>query len=122
MRTLKIMKNKIINIHLIIGFGLLLLVPIAQRIHHDFGDISKALAVGYWGLVALVFFVFLIKDSLVEYGLKECFFNLWLYLSVLSGVVGLYGIIMAGLDDVPWAMWLVVYGGLVGFIFRRKLK
>jgi hypothetical protein len=116
------MKNKIHSIHFIVGFGLLFLVPIAQRIDYHFGEISKFLAIGYWGLVALGFFIILIKDSLAEYGLKRCLFNLWLFLSLLSGGVGLYTIIMEGLDDAPWAIWFVIYGSLVGYIYRSKLK
>ena len=116
------MKNKINNIHLIIGFGLLFLVPIAQRIDYDFGEISKYLAVGYWGIVTFGFFIILIKDLLAEHGVKRCLFNLWLFLSLLSGVVGLYVIIMVGLDDAPWAIAFVIYGSLVGYIYRSKLK
>ncbi len=116
------MKNKINNIHLIIGFGLLFLVPVAQRIDYDLGEISKFLAVGYWGIVALGFFIILIKDSFAECGIKRCLFNLWLFLSLLSGAVGLYAIIMVGLDDAPWAIGFVLYGSLVGYIYRNKLK
>ena len=116
------MKNKIHNIHLILGFGLLFLVPIAKRIDYDFGEISKFLAIGYWGLITLGFFIILMKDSLSEYGLKRCLFNLWLFLSLLSGGVGLYVIIMDGLDDAPWAILFVIYGSLVGYIYRSKLK
>ena len=116
------MKKKIKDIHLIIGFGLLFLVPIAQRIDDDFGEISKYLAIGYWGIVALEFFIILTKNSLAEFGFKKCLFNLWLLLSILLGCVGLYAIIMNGLDDAPWAVWLVMYGTLVCYVNRSNLK
>lgn len=116
------MKKNIEGIHLIIGFGLIFLVPIAQRIDNNLWNISKFLTVGYWGIVTLGFLIIMIKKLLKEYGFKKCLFNLWLLLSMLAGVVGLYGIVMNGLDDAPWAGWLVIYAALIGYINRSKLK
>jgi len=102
------MKKSINDIHLIIGFVLIFLVPIAQRIDDDFLAISKILAIGYWGLVTLIFFFNIIKESLRDYGAKKCLFSVWLFVSILFGAVGLYSIVMHGQDG-WWFMqlWLV---------------
>ena len=116
------MKKNIKHIHFIIGFGLLFLVPITQRFDNDICLILKYLAIGYWGIVSFVFFIALVRDSIKEYGFKKCIFNLWLFLSIFAGIVGLCGIIMYGLDDAPWAGMLVIYAALIGYFNRSKLK
>jgi len=116
------MKNKYESIHLIIGFGVLFLVPIAQKVDSDFFEISKYLAIGYWGIVGFYFLFTQAKDYIAEEGAKKLIFNLWLYSSLLIGGAGLYITIRYGLDDAPFAIYLVIYGAVIGYIFRAKLK
>jgi len=112
---------KLETIHLIIGFGLLFLMPIAAKIDDNFYELSKYAVVGYWGIVALIFLISLIIDLIKEYGLRRCIYKSWVYVSVLSGVFGLYGIIAYGLDDMPWAILLVIYAAAIGYMNRSEL-
>jgi hypothetical protein len=115
------MNKKIENIHLIIGFSLLFLVPITARIDEELCQVVKYLALGYWGLISILFFIKLLDYCIKTSGLRNFLFNLWLFLSIIVGIAGVSGIIFYGLDDVPWAILLVIYALIIGYIHRNKL-
>lgn len=117
------MNKKIEIFHATILLSLLILIPITERIDHDIHSIVGYLFLGYGVVVTIFIFVkFVFMDSIKERGFKNTLFTLWLYLSIIIGLVGGYAVIMYGIDDAPWAILPVIYGLVVGYINRRELN
>lgn len=113
------MDKNILFFYLVVGFGLLFLAPAAESI--GLGPIATFLVIGYWGGMGLCFLLFILKNIFAEYEVGTLLYNLWLFLSLMSVAVGILAIVDDGADKARWGIWLILYGGAVGYLNRREL-
>jgi hypothetical protein len=113
-------KNNLI-FYLVVGFGIFFLVPVAESVGENLGRIATILVIGYWGTMALSFFLFLLKNLFADYQVNTLLYNLWLFLSLISVAIGILAIVDDGIHGARWAICLIVYGGTVGYLKRKEL-
>ncbi len=116
------MKTKIETLHLIIGFGLILCVPIAEMIGNDVSKLIKITALVYWVLVAITLLTIGIINIIKEKKIKLFIFKSWLFLSMLAGLFGVYTIIMYGVINNLWTFLLFIYSGIIWSLFKKEIK
>lgn len=107
--------------YLMVGFGLLFLVPAAETVGDNLGKISTFLVIGYWGWMGLCFLLFLLKNLFLEYRIGRLLYNLWLFTSLMCVAVGILAIVDDGIGKSRWAICLIAYGGAVGYLNRKEL-
>lgn len=106
---------------LVVGFGLLFMVPVAESVGENLGRIASFLVIGYWGTIGLSFFIFLLKNLFADYKVNTLLYNLWLFLSLMCVAIGILAIVDEGVDKARWAIFLILYGGTVGYLNRKEL-
>jgi hypothetical protein len=109
------------TLYLILGLGLLFLIPTAESVSQNLGIIATVLVVGYWAMLGFLFIILLLKKFFAEFDLRSMLYNLWLFLSLMCVAVGTLAILDDGTDKAQWAVWLIFYGGTVGFLKRKEL-
>jgi hypothetical protein len=115
------MDKPIPALYLVLGFGLLFLIPVAESITENLGQIATFLVVGYWLMLAFFFLTILIKNFFSQFSIRNLLYNLWLFASLMCVAVGILAIIDDGADKARWAVWLILYGGTVGYFNRAEL-
>jgi len=113
-------KNNLL-FYLVVGFGLLFLIPVAESVGENLGRIATILVIGYWGTMGLSFFLFILKNLFAEYKVNTLLYNLWLFLSLISVAIGILAIVDDGINGARWAIFLIIYGGTVGYLKRKEL-
>ena len=113
-------KNNLL-FYLVVGFGILFLIPVADSVGENLGRIATILVIGYWGTMGLSFFLFILKNLFAEYKVNTLLYNLWLFLSLISVAIGILAIVDDGINEARWAVCLIVYGGTVGYLKRKEL-
>lgn len=105
---------------LIIGFGLLFLLPSAQALEPGLSIIAHLLVVGYWGTLGCFFAVFVFNNLFSHFSFSHMVYNIWFFCSFICIAVGLLALI----DDWPhkrgWAVWVIIYGGIVCYCKREE--
>lgn len=107
--------------YLVIGFGLLFVIPAVESVNSNLGPIVTFLVIGYWCWMGLGFLIFLLKNLFAEYELSTLLYNLWLFLSLMCVAVGILALVADGPDKANWAIWMIFYGTTVGYINRKEL-
>ena len=107
--------------YLAIGFGLLFLLPLADTLDKNLQIVAAVLVAGYWGLLGLFFLILLFKSFFAEYVLGALLYNIWLFVSLMCVAVGVLALLDSGVENAAWAIWLVLYGTLVGILKRNEL-
>ncbi len=107
--------------YVVIGIGLLFLMPAVESVDRSLGRIASFLVIGYWGGMGLCFFLFLLRKLIAEYKVGFMLYNLWLFLSLMCVAVGILAIVDDGMDQARWAVVLIFYGSIVGFYNRKEL-
>ena len=115
------MDKQIPALYLILGLGLLFLIPTAESVSQNLGIIATILVVGYWTMLGLLFMIFLFKRFFSEFDFRSMLYNIWLFLSLMCVAVGILAIVDDGADKARWAVWLIFYGSTVGFLNRKEL-
>lgn len=115
------MDRRIPALYLIIGLGLFFLLPAAESVDHSLGRIATFLVIGYWAMLGLLFLSLVLKNFFAAFGIRSLLYNLWLFLSLMCVAVGILAIVDEGVDQARWAVWLILYGGTVGYFNRKEL-
>ncbi len=113
-------KNNLL-FYLAVGFGLLFLLPAADSVGENIGQIATILVIGYWGGMGLCFLLFLLKNLFAEFRFSMMLYNLWLFVSLMCVAVGILAIVDDGIDKARWAVGLILYGTTVGYFNRKEL-
>ena len=79
------------------------------------------LVVGYWVMLGFLFLAILVKNFFSEFGIGHLIYNLWLFASLMCVAIGILAIIDDGAEKARWALWLILYGGTVGYFNRKEL-
>lgn len=115
------MDKRVPVLYVLLGLGLLFLIPAAESVGRTLGHIATFLVIGYWAMLALCFVIPLVKNFFAEFGLRSLLFNLWLFLSLMCVAVGVLAIVDDGMAQARWAAWLIVYGLTVAYFNRKEL-
>ncbi len=115
------MDKQIPALYLILGLALLFLIPTAESVSENLGIIATILVVGYWIMLGILFMILLLKSFFSQFDLRSMLYNLWLFLSLMCVAVGILAIIDDGAEKARWAVWLIFYGGTVGYLNRKEL-
>lgn len=115
------MDKRIPALYLILGLGLLFLIPVAESVTQNLGKIATFLVVGYWIMLGFFFLTILVKNFFSQFGIRNLIYNLWLFVSLMCVAVGILAIVDDGADKARWAVWLILYGGTVAYFNREEL-
>lgn len=115
------MDKKIPGLYLIIGIGLLFLIPVAESVTENLGLIATFLVIGYWIMLGVLFFTILVKNFFSEFSIRNLLYNIWLFASLMCVAIGILAIVDDGADKAHWALLLILYGGTVGYFNRSEL-
>lgn len=108
-------------LYLIIGFGLLFLLPAAESVSTNLGHVATFLIFGYWGLLAVYGLIIIVKNFFKVFGFGHLLYQLWLFVSLMCVAVGVLAILDEGAANVPWAVLMILYGSSVGYLNRSEL-
>ena len=107
--------------YVLVGIGLLFLMPVAESVDQSLGRIASFLVIGYWGGMGLCFFLVLLKELIAEYEVGFMLYHLWLFISLMCVAVGILAIVDNGIHQARWAVLLIFYGSIVGYYNRKEL-
>ena len=107
--------------YIVVGIGLLFLIPVVESVDQSLVPIASFLVIGYWGGMGFCFFLYLLKKLCAEYQVGFMLYNLWLFLSLMCVAVGILAIIDDGVDQARWGVLLIFYGSIVGYYNRKEL-
>lgn len=115
------MDSKSLIMYLAVGLGLIFLLPAADSIGPGLAMLVKFLVVGYWAFMGICFVIYVSSNLFADFAFGTMMYNLWLFCSLMCVAIGVLAIVDVGLDQANWALWLIIYGGSVGYLKRKEL-